>query len=366
MNETMKNENHSESKTNTIDLWNIEYDGGDTPLSYYTKFRLLVTQNLKRAGYQDSDSDNPLNQDEIISPTFQEVIILWALEKMHPDISKKVQHQFSEQFKAGDSVNILLTEILNFLSSKEICDDILNKSKQTNICRLCEKQITKSDPEVKAVVENGDDLYIKSEEIEALVDISSSHLTVKGEKDAAYLYLTDNSNDDNYLEPLDTKENDIYSGESNFDPNGDLEDFPENDNEIGKVVKSKLEVKNIKCDICSQICKGEERLNQHIQKKHQKVFECKTCGDIFNDSKILKTHRVYAHMQKYVKPAPVVCDTCGRSCAGKRRLREHIQRRHNRTYTCKVCELVFNSSEELKTHRLKSHKPARKPGTLFI
>ena len=46
---------------------------------------------------------------------------------------------------------------------------------------------------------------------------------------------------------------------------------------------------------------------------------------------------------------------------GQRRLQEHIKRRHNRTFPCKACDLVFNTNDELKTHRRESHKPTRKP-----
>ena len=57
----------------------------------------------------------------------------------------------------------------------------------------------------------------------------------------------------------------------------------------------------------------------------------------------------------------VVCDTCGKSVAGKRRLQEHIQRKHNSIFSCKHCDQIFKSNEELKAHKLKSHKPAIKP-----
>ena len=67
------------------------------------------------------------------------------------------------------------------------------------------------------------------------------------------------------------------------------------------------------------------------------------------------------HRPSSVKPVQVVCHTCGKSVAGKKRLLEHIQRKHNSIFSCKDCDKQFKSIEELKLHRIKAHKPVIKP-----
>ena len=67
------------------------------------------------------------------------------------------------------------------------------------------------------------------------------------------------------------------------------------------------------------------------------------------------------------------CDICGKTYAGKRRLNEHYERKHNKpektrakkqqkktSFLCKPCEISFPTSEERKAHRLEMHKPEQK------
>ena len=80
--------------------------------------------------------------------------------------------------------------------------------------------------------------------------------------------------------------------------------------------------------------------------------------------------------------APVSCDLCGKTYAGLRRLNEHRDRMHNKppgmeeekkpekkkiikpkkkiTWSCKECDVTFETLEERKAHRLQVHKPEQK------
>ena len=168
-----------------LDLCSAKYDPSDTLTNFYDKFKFTVCNSLKRKGFIIGDEH--LLQDEILSPTFEEVLILWCLDKINPNLSKKIKSAFNPQLNAGVSIKELKDDIFNYFSGKEFMEEINEKSSNSLKCKDCNRQIvTKPDPEannteVNSDQVNGDDICIKQEDIETLLDVGES-INVKGEK----------------------------------------------------------------------------------------------------------------------------------------------------------------------------------------
>ena len=136
--------NFDQNLPNILDLCDINYNDSDEILSFYEKFRRTISSNLKKTGYKLGDAF--LLQDEIISPTFEEVIILWCIDKINPNLSKKIKLNFHENLNTGVSINELKDEIFKLFSSKHFSEEIKSKGVK---CKTCSRQIvTKTDPEV--------------------------------------------------------------------------------------------------------------------------------------------------------------------------------------------------------------------------
>ena len=187
---------------------------------------------------------------------------------------------------------------------------------------------------------------------------------------------------DNILSEITKKDKEFmeFSDGENFDndDNGDEDFYLSDDNDSGvkkrrgrpKLSKNKP---LIKCEKCGKTCAGEKKLKEHIERKHNNRFPCKQCDEVFDTLDDLKEHRIDNHKnvsqggvgkKSRSKPleninkynAPVACDICGRTCAGERRLQEHIIRKHKTSRKCKDCDGVFGSADELKSHRAQVHK----------
>ena len=118
--------------------------------------------------------------------------------------------------------------------------------------------------------------------------------------------------------------------------------------------------------MCGRTCAGKRRLKEHIFNRHSKSKTCNTCNETFLNVDALKAHKLAAHKKIYQKPERVVCDTCGRSCAGPRRLQEHIKNRHSKDkkFKCRTCSQILDSLEEYKEHRKEEHPKKKESGEM--
>ena len=77
--------NYEKKHENILALSDIQPTTNEDFSAFYNKFRLSVCNNLKMMGTKIKFMDNfELVEDEILSPTFEEVILLWCLEKIDP------------------------------------------------------------------------------------------------------------------------------------------------------------------------------------------------------------------------------------------------------------------------------------------
>ena len=91
---------------------NLEYN------AYYNRFRGAICKNLKKIGARIKFmGDFELIEDEILSPTFEEVILLWSLEKIDPRLPFLVNQTFGYR-------------LIDDLTLKDIQDEIFEKIPQ--------------------------------------------------------------------------------------------------------------------------------------------------------------------------------------------------------------------------------------------
>ena len=104
-----------------LDICDIKYLSNERIDSFYRKFRSSICCQLKKKGDKiiiPKDQqllEHELLDDEIISPTFEEIILLWCLEKIDPKLPLQVKRAFNEQFKSKTSLCELQTEIFEVL-----------------------------------------------------------------------------------------------------------------------------------------------------------------------------------------------------------------------------------------------------------
>ena len=77
--------NYEKQHENILALSEIHPTANEDFSAFYNKFRRSVCSNLKKMGTKIKFLGNfELLEDEILSPTFEEVILLWCLEKIDP------------------------------------------------------------------------------------------------------------------------------------------------------------------------------------------------------------------------------------------------------------------------------------------
>lgn len=111
-----ENINKKRKLENIFDISETKYVTNEDILAFYIKFRSIVCSHLKRKGDKlFSSSQEILSEDEILSPTFEEVIILWCLEKINPSLPSIVKETFSNQLKGNTSLKEIHEEIFQVI-----------------------------------------------------------------------------------------------------------------------------------------------------------------------------------------------------------------------------------------------------------
>ena len=81
---------------NFLRIASISYKSGDNHYAFYKRFRASFIDNLRKAGDKDDArwSDARLAADERLSPSQEDTICLWALEKIDPRLPEKVRRDY--------------------------------------------------------------------------------------------------------------------------------------------------------------------------------------------------------------------------------------------------------------------------------
>ena len=81
---------------NFLKLAQITYKSGENPQTFYAQFRSAMVDNLRKAG----DARNHLmpgarlEVDEVVSPTMDDAMVLWTLEKIDPRLPAQVAREY--------------------------------------------------------------------------------------------------------------------------------------------------------------------------------------------------------------------------------------------------------------------------------
>lgn len=117
----------------------------------------------------------------------------------------------------------------------------------------------------------------------------------------------------------------------------------------------KINIKEVDLtDLKKMTCSEEKTELEDLTEKLDSVkigdgsFVCADCGGGFKSEGYLKLHRERKHGDI---AKPFLCGECDKILQSKRNLEEHVRKLHR---TCKVCNLNFNSGNELTQHK-KSH-----------
>ena len=75
-----------------LDIAKLQMEAHDDYNSFYSKFRMKICENLKKKGDRvNFYGEQEVLEDELLSSTFEEIIVVWCLEKISPELPKLVE-----------------------------------------------------------------------------------------------------------------------------------------------------------------------------------------------------------------------------------------------------------------------------------
>lgn len=132
--------------------------------------------------------------------------------------------------------------------------------------------------------------------------------------------------------------------------------------------------RRFKCDVCGLLFLRNCHLQKH-KKLHESKYECLECKACFSKNNQLKRHmsvhtgelpypcsfcglrfnypsRLKAHEVIHLNPKTYFCSICQIYLTTNNKLLNHNKIHKDQRFKCSSCLLLFDSNEELKTHRL--------------
>ncbi|KAJ8705668.1 hypothetical protein PYW08_012714 [Mythimna loreyi] len=128
----------------------------------------------------------------------------------------------------------------------------------------------------------------------------------------------------------------------------------------------KLDITNLKCDICQTSLNTLDELIEHLKSVHQKFFheglnnhilpfkfdtdmsKCLICGIEYGNFKVLLEH-MNSHYRNYI------CDVCDAGFVNKKTLLTHSYRHKTGVFNCSYCSKVFNNNIKKRDHEKAVH-----------
>ena len=96
----------------------LHYKQDTNHQTFYREFRSAIYDNLKKRGHQIKYlNDKNLEADETMSPTFEETIVLWCLEKIDSRLPMHVNKTFGHQMTGNMTLKDLQIQIFQRISS---------------------------------------------------------------------------------------------------------------------------------------------------------------------------------------------------------------------------------------------------------
>jgi len=108
------------------------------------------------------------------------------------------------------------------------------------------------------------------------------------------------------------------------------------------------------CDACGFKCQSRRRLKEHLDRKHGSNYnyDCEYCGKKFKVKSDMRLHIRFKH-----KEGPIICDVCGKTCSNSNSLYVHQKWAHFKPeYECEICKRRMVTQENLDQHILLQHE----------
>lgn len=128
----------------------------------------------------------------------------------------------------------------------------------------------------------------------------------------------------------------------------------------------KLDITNLKCDICQMNLDSLDQLIEHLKSTHKKIFheglnnhilpfkfdtdmsKCVFCGNEYSNFKVLFEH-MHSHYRNYI------CGVCDAGFVNKKTLLTHSYRHRTGVFNCSYCSKVFNNNIKKRDHEKAVH-----------
>ena len=134
----------------------LSYKENTNHQTFYREFRSAIYDNLKKSGHKIKYlNDKELDQDEIMSPTFEETIVLWCLEKIDPRLPAHVNKTFGHQMTGNTTLKDLQVMIFQRIPGmlEELNEAESNRAtmlNNTNACSTANKPQDAQEPTLSA------------------------------------------------------------------------------------------------------------------------------------------------------------------------------------------------------------------------
>ena len=98
---------------NFLKIVKIGYKAGDNPQTFYKQFRCGFVDNLRKEGDARSHlrPGDKMPADEVLTPSFEDAIVLWALEKIDPRLPARVARDYEHRLDKDNHLIDLQTTI---------------------------------------------------------------------------------------------------------------------------------------------------------------------------------------------------------------------------------------------------------------
>ena len=126
--------------SNFLKITDHTFKVGTLPQVFYKQFRTDFVNNLRKEGeLMTHKGGQALAEDEILSPSFEDAIVLWALEKIDARLPKKVRKDYEHRL-TGNTYLIDL-QVTIFQSIPSMLEDL---NRQADLNALTTKDLSLS------------------------------------------------------------------------------------------------------------------------------------------------------------------------------------------------------------------------------
>ena len=141
MNYLLQHYNLEKKGAHFLKVSELSYKPGSNHQTFYREFRSAICDNTKRKGHKVKYlNEKELKEDEGISPTFEETIVLWCLEKIDSRLPMHVSKTFGHQMVGHTTLKDLQVQIFQRIPSmiEDLNDAEANRASAINSSSLPE------------------------------------------------------------------------------------------------------------------------------------------------------------------------------------------------------------------------------------